>query len=52
MQCPSAHEHSDWVTLDLEVNFSVNQFFDLLFTDTPFFAGFLDSQGTTGMLFS
>ncbi|XP_067928922.1 protein Aster-A-like isoform X2 [Watersipora subatra] len=47
VQCPSAHEHSDWVTLDLEVNFSVNQLFDLLFTDTPFFAAFLDSQGTT-----
>jgi len=48
VDCPDGHEHPDWTTMDLVVNFTVEQIFDLLFTDTSFFRSFLDSQGTTG----
>ncbi|KAF6027435.1 GRAMD1B [Bugula neritina] len=50
VDCPDGHEHPDWTTMDLVVNFTVEQIFDLLFTDTSFFRSFLDSQGTTDIV--
>jgi len=47
--CPETnHEHGGWRSMDVTLNFSVDQAFDMLFTDCPFFRNFLDSQRTTG----
>lgn len=48
-ECPDGHEHNDWVNLDLVVNFSVDQVFDMLFSDNPFFRTFLESINTSGI---
>lgn len=47
-ECPDGHEHNNWVNLDVVLNYSVDQIFNMLFTDTEFFRTFLESIGTTG----
>ena len=47
-ECPDGHEHNNWVNLDVVLNYSVDQIFNMLFTDTEFFRAFLESIGTTG----
>lgn len=46
--CPDDHEHTGWKSMEVTLNMSVDQVFDLLFTDTPFLRRFLEGQGHSG----
>lgn len=50
VECPEGHDHTDWITLDLTVNYSVDQLFKLLFSDNDFMRAFLAETGSTGKL--